>query len=97
MKTKVYETYEQFASREDKSANGVSPAFAEKHPDYEKENESNVGCWNCIYCNHCSYCRDCEGCQNCKDCKACNHGAQVVCWSLAVFLTYLSICCLTFC
>ena len=38
-KTKIFNSYSEFLKREDKSINGVSPEFAEAHPDYEKDNE----------------------------------------------------------
>lgn len=54
MKTEIFKTYRDFLNREDKTLNGVSPEFAKKHPDYEKQNETNRGCWNCSDCSDCS-------------------------------------------
>lgn len=53
MKTQIFKTYKDFTDRKDKTVNGVNEEFAKKHPDYEKDNESNVGCWNCTYCKDC--------------------------------------------
>jgi hypothetical protein len=60
-KTLVFDSYESFLSRDDKRFNGVSPEFAEKHPDYEKDNATNIGCWNCSGCSRCYDCYDCHG------------------------------------
>lgn len=76
MKTVVFKTYSDFLAREDKKINGVSPEFAEKHPDYEKQNETNIGCWNCsgcYDCYDCSRCYDCSGCSGCSDCSNIAH------------------------
>jgi hypothetical protein len=62
MKTEIFESYEDFVNREDKSVNGVSPEYAGNHPDYELMNESNVGCWNCVACTECVDCVRCYAC-----------------------------------
>lgn len=54
MKTEIFKSYLEFLRREDKTVNGVSPEFAEKHPDYEKQNATNKGCWDCSRCSGCS-------------------------------------------
>ena len=76
MKTEIFKTYADFYRREDKEVNGVSPAFAEEHPDFEKQNETNKRCWNCSGCSDCSDCSDCSrcsGCSGCSDCSDCSH------------------------
>ena len=69
MKTQIFENYTDFLSREDKSINGVSREFAESHPYFERENESDEGCWNCSGCSGCSDCSDCSRCSGCSDCS----------------------------
>jgi hypothetical protein len=77
MKTEIFETYEDFLKRDDKSVNGVSPKFAEKNPNYKADNKKNTGCWNCIECEgcedckYCKWCKDCEGCEGCDGCEGC--------------------------
>ena len=44
-KTQIFETYQDFLSREDKEINGVSPEFAEANPNYKEDNKTNKGCW----------------------------------------------------
>ena len=50
MTTEIFETYEDFLKREDKKVNGVSAAFAENNPNWEEDNKTNIGCWNCSDC-----------------------------------------------
>ena len=58
-KTKVYKNYDSFLKREDKSINGVTKEFAQKHGiDLDLDN-GNKGCWNC---------RDCKECYRCVCC-----------------------------
>lgn len=59
--TQIFKDYSEFLSRGDKAVNGVSEDFAKNHPGYEKENETNQGCWNC---SDCSYCSGCSGLKN---------------------------------
>lgn len=70
--TKIYKTYSDFLTRENKDWNGVSPQFAKINPNYEKENETNNGCWNCSDCFDCSGCSDCSRCSGCSDCYDCS-------------------------
>ena len=75
MKTQIFKNKSEFLKREDKSINGVSAEFAERHPDFVKDNESNSGCWNCWNgsdCSNCSYCYDCSGCSGCSNCFRCS-------------------------
>ena len=72
MKTEIFESYMAFYQREDKSLNGVSKEFAELHPDYEKQNETNDGCWNCSGCSGCSGCSDSSDCSDCSRCSRCS-------------------------
>ncbi len=68
MKTKIFESFGEFADRADKSINGVSPAFAKEHPNYESDNKGNVGCWECVAC---------WGCVECIDCVRCNESVRL--------------------
>ncbi len=61
-KTNVYKSFEEFKARPDKSDNGVSEDFAKSNPNYQNDNATNTGCWNC------EYCWDCRNCRNCIDC-----------------------------
>jgi hypothetical protein len=54
--TQVFQSYYAFLNREDKTINGVDKDFSETHFDYEKQNETNKGCWNCSRCSGCSDC-----------------------------------------
>ena len=69
MKTKIYKSYADFLNRADKSINGVSEDFAAEHPDFEKDNESNSGCWNCYDCQNCESCKWCVSCELCEWCE----------------------------
>jgi hypothetical protein len=72
MKTKIYNSYLEFLNREQQEENGVSKEFAEKHPDYEKENSTNKacsGCFGCFDCSGCFGCSDCFGCSRCSGLK----------------------------
>ena len=71
MKTQIFPTYADFLKREDTSANGVSPEFAESNPDYEEQQETNQGCWDCKDCKACEDCDNCEDCEDCWDCDNC--------------------------
>ena len=71
MKTQIFKTYQDFLKREDKSVNGVSPEFAKENPNYEVDNKSNIGCWNCRSCTECKGCMACKGCQECFECYGC--------------------------
>ncbi|MGI4873162.1 MAG: hypothetical protein ACRYFX_18535 [Janthinobacterium lividum] len=64
MATQIFFTYLEFLRREDKNMNGVSPAFAERHADYEAQNETNRGCYDCSGCSRCSRCSGCYGCSD---------------------------------
>ena len=75
-KTQIFENKEQFDAREDKSINGVSHEFAERHPNWAEMNETNLGCWNCtdcIDCNDCNDCHNCHACDNCGSCETCEN------------------------
>ena len=69
MKTKIYSTYAEFSEREDKTINGVSPEFAAQHPNWEQDNKTNTGCWNCTSCEGCIECVWCSGCIECVWCR----------------------------
>lgn len=72
METKIFESYSAFLKRTDKTVNGVSPEFARKNPGFAKDNETNVGCWECISCTECQDCIECIKCNDCKLCHMCN-------------------------
>lgn len=74
IKTQVFESYDDFLARPDKSVNGVDMRFAMENPEYEEDNGSNYGCWNCYDCadcTNCTSCIDCTGCMNCTRCIDC--------------------------
>src|SRR3990167_2688685 len=71
MKTQIFDSYSEFFKREDKEVNGVNPQFAKDNPDFEKQNETNKGCWCCSDCSDCSRCSRCSGCSRCSDCSDC--------------------------
>lgn len=78
--TQVFRDFYEFMTRPDKSVNGVSPEHAEKYPDYIDDNNSNIGCWNCVKCIDCDYCIDCGNCidcVNCSDCDSCTLCTEV--------------------
>ena len=70
MKTKIFESYEDFLNREDKNINGVSEEFAAKYPDFEEQNDTNTGCWNCYNCLNCYNCVNCYACESCSSCSS---------------------------
>jgi hypothetical protein len=51
MVTQIFESYLHFICREDKTLNGVSQVFADNNPGWQKDNETNKGCWNCSDCS----------------------------------------------
>ena len=69
--TKIFKTYQDFLNREDKDDNGVSPDFAAANSRWEKDNESNIGCYNCLKCYNCTKCHNCYDCCDCCDCVRC--------------------------
>lgn len=74
--TLVFESFEHFSKRENKSINGVSKEFAEKHSDSLQQNATNYGCWNCSGCHFCASCTDCflcTCCTSCFDCRGCRN------------------------
>ena len=74
MTTQIFDSYSDFMKREDKKINGVSKAFSENNPDFEKDNETNEGCWDCSGCRFCRYSIDCRRCLDCRflsDCSGC--------------------------
>ena len=68
-KTLVFNSYEEFLNRPDKSINGVIASFALAHPDYISQNLTNKGCFNLIKCTNCIDCKWCDGCHNCHYCR----------------------------
>jgi len=62
--TQIFKSYSDFLNRPDKTINGVSKDFAKMYPNYQKDNQTNIDCWNCVgctYCNGCVECRYCKG------------------------------------
>ena len=70
-KTQVFLDQDAFNRRKDKTINGVTLEFAEMNPNYEQENATNQGCWNCAKCNNCVNCDTCTGCDLCEQCVCC--------------------------
>jgi len=82
IKTQIFSTYGNFLSREDKTVNGVSPEFAAQHPNWEQDNKTNTGCWNCTTsegCRDCKECVSCRGCIECVWCTGCIECRECVC------------------
>ncbi len=60
MNTEIFENYQDFCNRSDKTLNGVSAEFARRNPNFKKDNKTNEGCWNCLNCRACLNCSDCS-------------------------------------
>lgn len=73
MKTKIFNSVNDFINREDKTLNGVSLEFVAKYPNWEKENQTNIGCWDCYNCTECTYSYNLNSCHKCNDCYFCVH------------------------
>lgn len=77
-RTQIFTDYEAFLAREDKDVNGVSPEHAEAVPNWEEDNKTNKGCWDCDNCTSCElcvecrYCTDCVSCSKCVECEDCS-------------------------
>jgi hypothetical protein len=69
--TKIYKSYSEFQKREDEKINGVSEEFAKLNPDFIADNETNIGCWQCMSCKNCEHCFFCYSCENCQFCVMC--------------------------
>ena len=81
-KTEIFNSYEEFLNRPDKSINGISINFALKYPNYEKDNETNNNCYNCLNCNNCincDYCINCSYCTNSSLCDEYHHCTNCYC------------------
>lgn len=76
MKTQIFNSYQEFQEREDKTINGVSQNVALIIKDWESDNETNQGCWNCTRCTGCVDCYDCYDCHDCTDCTTCSHSSS---------------------
>lgn len=63
MTTVIFKDFSDFTKRKDKTVNGVSEDFAKENTDFENDNATNKGCWNCTDCTRCKSCTDCEGCE----------------------------------
>lgn len=89
MKTEIYKSYEDFLKRVDKKENGVSTDFAAKHPNFEEQNKTNTGCWNCY---DCSWCENCYACDHCESCKSCDHSNHLNACSYCSWCEYCKSC-----
>ena len=72
-KTEIFNSYEEFLNRPNKSINGVIASFALEHPDYISQNSTNKGCFNLTNCTNCVDCKWCCGSHNCHYCRYCCH------------------------
>jgi hypothetical protein len=54
MATQIFSTYRYWVNRDDKSLNGVSHEFADRHPNWLEMNAANTGRWNCDVTFHAS-------------------------------------------
>jgi hypothetical protein len=75
-KIEIYADYEAFEDRQDKSVNGVSKEWLDKHSLAIEELKlvNCSGCWNCTRCWNCKDCKDCIDCISCRDCISCVDG-----------------------
>ena len=48
LKTEIFNSYEEFRKRPNKSINGVSRKFALAYPDFISQNSTNKGCFNLL-------------------------------------------------
>ena len=71
LKTLVFKDFQDYKDNSNDGANGVSQEFADANPNYEKDNETNVNCWNCKGCTNCAYCNGCNNCNQCYRCNTC--------------------------
>ena len=69
--TEIFASFDDFLNRADKKTNGVSSEFAERNPNYARDNETNIGCWNCVSCKWCISCISCKSCISCESCESC--------------------------
>ena len=61
--TNMYNSYEEFCKREDKTHNGILNESLDEVPDYNKDGATNIGCWECIkstYCVNCTWLVNCH-------------------------------------
>jgi len=79
--TQIFTDLEAFKARDDKKINGVSPEHAATHLNWESDNATNNGCWNCSSCSYCSYCSYCSSCRSCSDCSYCSSCSDCSCCS----------------
>ena len=73
MATRIFKDMIEFENREDKTVNGVSPDFAIMHLNYEDDNNTKTGCWNCESCDHCENCSNSEHCRYSTGSKNCSY------------------------
>ena len=77
--TKIFESYEDFQNyleyHPNEKINGCSELFLKNYllsfELYQKFNETNYYCWNCMGCEDCINCQSCHNCFNCQDCDDC--------------------------
>jgi len=72
-KIQIFENYEEFCNRKDKTINGVSQQFLDgNNRTLETLNlRYCMGCYNCYECFNCDDCIYCVKCKNCKNCGRC--------------------------
>ncbi len=73
IKTVIFKNKAAFLTRKNKRINGVSEKNAALFPGYEKDNISNVGCWNCFFSSNCKYSSNLFDCENCIKCSYLHH------------------------
>lgn len=63
LKIEIFENYDAFLGRKDKSINGVSKSFLESNNITIEQLQLTgcEGCWNCMNCDDCKDCKNCEG------------------------------------
>jgi hypothetical protein len=71
IKTQIFNSYDDFFNKEDKLINGVSKEFTKVYSNYEKMNDNNRDCWNCVDCEGCNSCWSCDDCKGCVGCYHC--------------------------
>ena len=64
-RTQIFKSLSDFLTREDKSINGVNLAFSKMQPNWDADNLTNQGCWNCHSCTNCLRAISCYNCKHC--------------------------------
>ena len=74
---RVFKDYEDFLENKSENENGVTQYHLDKYYGgnlelAQKDNESNIDCYNCYNCNDCNECNYCYKCNECDNCDNCN-------------------------